>query len=56
MFRQRLKEKINGNTYDTATSSKIAEAARRTTTACHSDLWPAFFDLAARLDATDLQN
>jgi hypothetical protein len=29
MFRERMKEKINGNTYDTATASKIAEAARR---------------------------
>jgi hypothetical protein len=29
MFRQRMEEKINGNTYDTATASKIAEAARR---------------------------
>ncbi len=29
MFREPIKQKINGNTYDTATASKIAEAARR---------------------------
>src|ERR1700751_503081 len=29
MFRMQIKEKINGKVYDTATASKIAEAARR---------------------------
>jgi hypothetical protein len=29
MFRQHMKQKINGKIYDTATASKLAEAARR---------------------------